>query len=240
MDNVITIEAFGDNYFYLLDCGEGNAVAIDCGDCSPILKAAQKHGLRIEAVLITHHHYDHSAGAKKLKKKTGCTIISPDKKRISQTDRLVADCDILNFGNEKIRVIATPGHTTTSVCYYVAPSGANAAGILFTGDTMFIGGCGRIFECSAKTMFQSLSSLTDLPDNTLVYPGHDYTEENYRFALTIDPNTPPPKTPSTIGYEKSSNIFLRSDDPAIKKVLTMPKAQPDEIFAKLRAKKDRF
>ncbi|MCF7956117.1 MAG: hydroxyacylglutathione hydrolase [Phycisphaerae bacterium] len=240
MSEVITIEAFGDNYFYLFLYDQTNTVAIDCGDSCGILKALDSRGLRLDSVLITHHHYDHSSAAKKLKKKTGCTIISPDKKRIPETDRLVTGGDILDFGSEKIRVIATPGHTSSSVCYYVAPSDANAAGMLFTGDTMFIGGCGRIFECDAKTMWQSLSSLADLPNNTLVYPGHDYTEENYRFALTIDPQTTPPAMPSTIACEKTSNIFLRSDDPAIKKTLGMPDAQPDEIIAKLRSKKDKF
>lgn len=240
MSEVITIEAFGDNYFYLFVYGDGNAVAIDCGDCRGILKALKSLNLRLDAVLLTHHHYDHAAGVAKLKKKTGCTIISPDEKRIANTDRVALDGDVLEFGSEKIRVIATPGHTTTSVCYYVEPSGANSAGMLFTGDTMFIGGCGRIFECSAETMFQSLSTLAELPDDTLVYPGHDYTDENYRFALNFDPNTKPPSSPSTVGYEKSSNIFLRSDEPAIKKALSMHHASADIIFAELRAKKDRF
>ena len=240
MSQVITIKAFEDNYFYLFLYDETNAVAIDCGDCRGIVKAVQTRGLRLDSVLITHHHYDHSSAAKKLKKKTGCTIISPDKKRIPHTDRLVTGGDVLVFGDTKIRVIATPGHTATSVCYYVEPSDANAAGMIFTGDTMFIGGCGRIFECGPKTMWQSLSSLADLPDNTLVYPGHDYTEENHHFALTIDPQTPPPAMPSTIGYEKTSNIFLRSDDPKIKKALRMPDTHADIIFGELRAKKDKF
>ncbi|MCF7955334.1 MAG: hydroxyacylglutathione hydrolase [Phycisphaerae bacterium] len=240
MNEVITIEAFGDNYFYLFLYDETNAVAIDCGDCRGIVKTVQSRGLRLDSVLITHHHYDHSSAAKKLKKKTGCTIISPDEIRIPHTDRFVTGGDVLDFGSEKIRVIATPGHTSSSVCYYVEPSDANAAGMLFTGDTMFIGGCGRIFECDAKTMWQSLSTLADLPDNTLVYPGHDYTEENYRFALTIDPQTLPPAMPSTIACEKKSNIFLRSDEPEIKKAIGMPQDQADTIFAELRAKKDKF
>jgi len=239
MNKVITIEAFGDNYFYLLDCGAGSAVAIDCGDCSGIIKAVKAHDLQLEAVLITHHHYDHSAGAKKLKKKTGCSVISPDSKRIPGTDRVISGGDALEFANETIRVIATPGHTATSVCYYIEPRDGEPP-MLFTGDTMFIGGCGRISECSAETMYKSLTSLAELPEDTLVYPGHDYTDENWRFAKLFDPDTEPPSTPSTISYEKQSNIFLRSDEPEIKEISSKPNASADEVFRELRARKDKF
>jgi hydroxyacylglutathione hydrolase len=112
--------------------------------------------------------------------------------------------------------------------------------MLFTGDTLFIGGCGRIFECGAKTMWQSLSLLASLPGNTQVYPGHNYTQENWRFALTIDPGASPPAIQPTIASEKESNIFLRSGDSEIKRNLEMPEAVADEVFAELRAKKDRF
>jgi hydroxyacylglutathione hydrolase len=240
MDKVITIDALGDNYFYLFLYDETNAIAVDCGDCRGILKAVESLGLGLDSVLVTHHHFDHAGDIKKLKKKTGCTIISPDKKRIRQTDREVAGGDVLDFGNEKIRVIATPGHTTTSVCYYVEPSETTEPGLLFTGDTLFTGGCGRIFECSAKTMWQSMSKLAALPDSTKVYPGHDYTDENNQFARTIDPDNKIISTPSTIAEEKRSNIFLRSNEAIIKNALNMPDASPDEIFKILRGRKDKF
>jgi hydroxyacylglutathione hydrolase len=240
MNNVITINAFGDNYFYLFLYDEANAVAVDCGDSGGILKAVESHGVRLEAVLVTHHHLDHVGGAKKLKKKTGCRIISPDKKRVPLTDREVGGGDVLSFGDVKIRVIATPGHTTSSVCYYVEPLAASAAGMVFTGDTLFIGGCGRIFECSAKTMWESLSVLAGLPGDTLVYPGHDYTQENWRFAQTIDPKALAPAIQPTMASEKKSNIFMRSGEEEVKEALGMPDAAADEIFGELRAKKDRY
>jgi hydroxyacylglutathione hydrolase len=240
MDKVITIESLGDNFVYLFLYDQTNAIAIDCGTASGILKTLQSQNLRLDSVLLTHHHYDHTAAAKKLKKKTGCTIISPDQKRIRQTDREVAGDDVLDFGNERIRVIETGGHTPSSVCYYVEPSGTREQGLLFTGDTLFTGGCGRIFKCSAKTMWQSLSKLAALPDITKVYPGHDYTQENNQFARTIDPKHETISTPSTIAEEKKSNIFLRSNDPIIKNALNMPDAPPEEIFKVLRVKKDKF
>ena len=247
MNKIITITALGDNYIYLFEYKQGHAVGIDPGDSGSVFSALKEHNLKLEAILITHHHFDHTAGAATLKKKTGCEVITPDKKRISSTDKEIRSGDILKFANEKIKVIATGGHTATSVCYYIEPSENHKDPILFTGDTLFTAGCGRIFECSAKTMLQSLSTLAALPGNTLVYPGHNYTIENYRFALTIEPDNEAvtdclknPPHPSTIANEKQTNIFLRAGSPEIKKALNMPTAPTEKVFAELRAKKDRF
>ena len=148
----------------------------------------------------------------------------------------------------RIQVIATPGHTATSICYYIHPTKDNP-GILFTGDTLFTGGCGRIFESNAETMWNSLKKIAALPNDTLVYPGHNYTQENYQFALTIDPQNQPIKKrleqanfapPSTIAQEKQTNIFLQANTPQIKKALEIPTASNPETFAKLRRKKDTF
>ena len=233
MGKVISLSALGYNYIYLFVYQQGRAVVVDPGDAGCVLSALKKHFLRLDAILITHHHFDHTAGAGKLKKKTGCEIIRPDKNRISLTDKEISDSDVLEFGRENIKVISTPGHTSTSVCYYVQPSESNEDGILFTGDTMFTAGCGRVFECPAEIMWKSLNKLAALPETTLVYPGHNYTIENYQFALNVEPENQAvidclnnPSHPSTIALEKQTNVFIR--------------AGSVEVFAELRSRKNRF
>ncbi len=238
MENVITIQACGDNFIYLFKYGQNDAFVVDPSVSEPVLQRLNADGLNLKMALITHHHWDHLGGLGDLKKKTGCQIIGADARRISGIDRVLGDGDIIKTAQYNIRVISTPGHTKTSICYYLEPSDDNV-GILWTGDTMFIGGCGRIFECDAETMLDSLLRLTDLPDDTLVYCGHDYTIENYEFALTIEPINPifekrlkelrtsSLTVPSTIGREKQTNIFLRS-------------GRDVNVFAKLRGKKDFF
>lgn len=253
---VITIGALGDNYIYLFVYEQSKAVVIDPGDCDSVLSVLDRQGIKLEAILITHHHFDHTAGAAALKKKTGCKIVSPDSKRIASTDTQVTGGDILNFGNEKIRVISTPGHTSTSACYYAEPSETNKSGIVFTGDTLFTGGCGRMFEGDEQTMWQSLKTLAALPDDTLVCPGHDYTIENHRFALTVEPENETTRqslqaarenlqsgkavTRSTIGLEKKTNIFLRSNTHEIKLALGMADDPAEKVFGVLRRRKDSF
>ena len=240
MNSIITIRAFHDNFIYLHRYNQNKAIAIDPGDSTLVLKTMEKHNLRLTAILVTHHHWDHIGGISELKNKTGCQIIGGDKQRISSIDRVVEDGQVLTFGDINIKVIATPGHTRTGICYYIPHN--QEGGILFTGDTLFIGGCGRLLECDAKTMWSSLQKLATLPDNTNVYCGHDYTLENYEFALETEPNNPAIKkrlseirqaiqqgnltVPSTIAQEKATNLFLRAETP--------------KIFAELRRRKDIF
>ncbi|MBW8041583.1 MAG: hydroxyacylglutathione hydrolase [Planctomycetes bacterium] len=243
MEPVITISALGDNYIYLYCYDRNNAFAVDPGEAKAVLKALEKHGLNLTDVLITHRHFDHTAGVEALKEKTGCKVVSEDK------------TGILRLGNMNVQVIATPGHTRDSVCYYVQPSEKHS-GLLFTGDTLFVGGCGRPIECDARTLWQSLQKLTALPNDTLLYPGHDYTAENYEFALTIEPDNPDvksrldeikkiqrqglPTVPSTILQEKITNVFLNANKPEIKAALNMPHATYAEIFTELRRRKNIF
>ncbi len=256
MESVVTIPAFGDNFIYLYRYEKNNALVVDPCDSSAVLKSLNKHNLNLNTILITHHHWDHTGGISDLKKKTGCKVVGPDKRRIPAIDHLVDDGQVLKMGDINIRVISTPGHTSTSVCYYIPASDENEHKILWTGDTLFVGGCGRILECNARTMFDSLLKLAYLPDDTLIYCGHDYTLENYEFALTIEPDnkdvgqrlleikqtirTGGFTVPSTILQEKTTNIFLRSDTSAVKTALKMPNAGAVDVFAELRRQKDFF
>jgi len=242
-NSVITIPALGDNYIYLCKCGDNQVFAVDPGEASSVWETLENQHFNLVTILVTHHHYDHTAGIDELKKKTGCNVIAANKALI------------IHIGNRNIQAILTPGHTQDSVCYYVQPYEKHT-GLLFTGDTLFIGGCGRLNECSAQTMWNSLQKIVALPDDTLVYPGHNYTEENYEFALTIEPNNNlvkktlqtiedwkkrgKPTVPSNIGHERATNVFLRADDPEIKSALNMSNSTDSDVFAELRRRKNLF
>jgi len=256
MDSIITISAHGDNFIYLYRYNQSDALAVDPSESSLVLRTLQEHGLSLRTILITHHHWDHVAGTADLKQKTGCKIIGADKRRIPDIDLVVEDGRILMIADRKVRVIATPGHTRTSVCYYMEPLAGNKNGILWTGDTLFIGGCGRLLECDANTMWKSLQRLASLPEDTLVYCGHDYTLENYEFASDIEPGNQDVKerldqirqilrqgrltVPSSILKERTMNCFLRAGTPEMKAALGMPAAKAVDVFAELRRRKDVF
>jgi hydroxyacylglutathione hydrolase len=240
----------GDNYVYVVDCGGRCAFAVDPGESSGVLDVLQEKQLQLAAVLVTHHHIDHIGGIDDLKKRTGCQVIAADAVRLPFADRIVAGGDDFYIGNILINVISTPGHTSSSVCYLAKP--AEESPMLFTGDTMFVNGCGRIFEGDAAEMRSSMQRLAALPDETEVYCGHDYTVENYEFALTITPDDAElaerldqvrqtePKVPSTIGMEKRFNPFLRTDHPEIAAGVGLENATLDAVFAELRRRKDVF
>ncbi len=256
MDSVITIAALGDNLIYVYPYGQNESLVVDPGDGPAVLGVLKERGLRLRTILITHHHYDHTAGVTELKQKTGCTVIGGDPQRIPGIDKVVGDGEVLSFGDAQIQVLATPGHTRTSVCYYAQPSEVGPNGILWTGDTLFVGGCGRLLECDAQAMWESLGRLASLPDKTLVYCGHDYTLENCEFAVSIEPDNEVLQrrlseirniqsrggsaVPSGIAQEKITNLFLRAGEPRLKAALGMEHARAVEVFAELRRRKDVF
>ncbi len=237
----VILTAFGDNYIYLVEYAPGKAFVVDPGDASVAADALEPKGLTLTHILATHHHADHIGGIDVLKQQFDCEVVSSDKKRIGATGTVVSDGDTFLIDSLTVRVIATPGHTTTGVCFYVTDS-SPAQGLLFTGDTLFVCGCGRLFECDAKAMFHSFEKLADLPDETLVYPGHNYTQENIRFALTVEPDNislkqkldvvagqdrqRTPTVPSVLGEEKQLNPFMRAGTPG--------------EFGRLREQKDTF
>ncbi len=245
MERVIVIPAMSDNYMYLFTYGKNKAIAVDPAEAGPVLKELKRHNLELAGALTTHHHWDHNAGIKELKDKTGCAVI--------EGSRGPADGETLNFDNCRVKIITTPGHTADSVCFYIEPS-SDGEGILFTGDTLFIAGCGRPIENDMKTMWESLQKLSALPESTLVYPGHNYTESNYEFALVIEPGNrliqklledirqkgAISALPTTIAREKQTNVFFRANAPAIKAAVNMPNAGDAEVFAELRTRKNIF
>ncbi len=255
MTDVIAIKVPGTNFMYLHRCGPDHAFVVDPGNAPLVLETLQAHHLALKGILVTHHHWDHVGGAADLQRQSHCELIGAGSTLIPAPDRTVADGDTLGIGGVTIQVIATPGHTQDSVCYYI-PGRPGAHGIVYTGDTLFVGGCGRLLEGDARTMWQSLQRLAALPDETLVYCGHDYTLENYEFAVTVAPGhrriqerlAEIQKTieyggltvPATIGQEKATNIFLQADHPQIRAALGLPEARPEEVFAELRSRKDLF
>ncbi len=262
VDSVICIRALGDNLIYLYPYGRGLAAVIDPGDGRAVLEAAERSGVRITTVLATHHHFDHVGGIAEVKEHTGCEVIcgaggSMGRRQpsLAQADRVVGDGDVIELGDESITVIATPGHTRDSVCYYL-PAGGTHTGVVWTGDTLFVGGCGRIIECDAETMWDSLARLAELDGETSVYGGHDYIDENYRFALGIEPDNAAitkclaqfRQTPatdkaairSTIERERGTNIFLRSGHGEVARGVGMEGLPAAKVFAELRRRKDAF
>lgn len=225
--DITILPVFGDNYIYLAHYAAGKCVAVDPGDAGPVLKELNRQDLQLTHIFSTHHHADHVGGVGSLKKKFGCEVVGPDAKRITGLDRVAGDGDVIELGDITIQCIATPGHTATSVCYYVTAASL-AQPVLFTGDTLFVCGCGRMLECGGETMYASLQKLTTLSDDTLVYPGHDYTEENVRFAMMFKPEnealqkklavvqnqnkTGQPTVPSILAEEKQLNPFLKATD----------------------------
>jgi hydroxyacylglutathione hydrolase len=218
------------------------------------MEALRERGLEPAAILVTHHHFDHTAGVGELKRRCGCEVIGGDGDGIGGIDRVVSDGDIVRFGGVEIEVIGTPGHTRASVCYYKMAS-EGGGGVVWTGDTLFVGGCGRILECGPETMWESLMKLARLPDDTAVCGGHDYMEENFEFALGIEPGNEAVARcleqvraaqrsgkvmESTIGQEKETNIFLRADTAEVKAAVGMQGALAAEVFAELRRRKDYF
>jgi hydroxyacylglutathione hydrolase len=243
-----------DNYGVLIHDPATEATAsIDAPDAEELLAALHEKGWVLTHILTTHHHHDHTAGNAIVKRMTGCTIIGPAKEagEIPGIDVTVKDGDVVEIGSIKGKAIETPGHTSGHVSYYFPEDE-----IVFVGDTLFSVGCGKLLEGDAKTMWASLSKLAKLPPDTKLYCGHEYTNANCRFALTVEPENAAlkaradevaelaeksePALPTTIGQELATNPFLRPSSPAIQKRLGMEGRQLSEIFGEIRKRKDRF
>jgi hydroxyacylglutathione hydrolase len=243
-----------DNYGVLVhDPASGATAAIDAPEAAPVEAALAAAGWKLSDILVTHHHGDHTAGIGELKKRYRARVVAPRQEaaKIPDVDETVAEGDTVILGTLSARVIATPGHTLGQINYYFP-----TAKLLFAGDTLFSIGCGRVIEGTPQMMWQSLLKLRDLPDDTAVYCGHEYTDANIRFALTIEPDNPAlaaraaevkrqvaagtPTIPTFMGEEKRANVFLRADDPAVAAAVGLTGKPAAEVFAEVRARKNRF
>jgi hydroxyacylglutathione hydrolase len=248
------IPCLSDNYSYLIKDNQTNTVAIiDPSEFDSCDKKIDQKYKKLDFILNTHHHFDHIGGNEELKKKYGSKVLGfeKDKKRIPSIDILLKDGQEFAIGNLKFKTILIPGHTLGHIAFYLEKEK-----VIFTGDTLFSLGCGRIFEGTYQQMFNSLNKIKNLPGDTKIYCGHEYTKNNLEFCLKFDPNNNclkdkvkvietkikdrVPTIPSTIKDEIQTNIFLRYDDLNVKGALNLKNASDLEIFTKLRDLKDNF
>jgi hydroxyacylglutathione hydrolase len=247
-----------DNYIFLLhDTQSNQAAVVDPADAEPVLQQLGVLGAELVAIFNTHHHGDHVGGNQMLKQHfPNLTVYASaeDKGRIPGQQVFLQDGDRVFFAGREGQVFFVPGHTRAHIAYYFPPLLPDGTSELFCGDTLFAGGCGRLFEGTPAQMVASLSKLRSLPDNTRIWCAHEYTLNNLKFALTVDSNNSELKdryqkvedmrrrdratVPSLLGIEKQTNPFLRWDNPQLQAAVNS--RDPIQTFARLRGKKEMF
>lgn len=251
---IVTIPCLVDNYAYLLHASEtGETAVIDVPEAGPILEALKKQGWQLTEIWITHHHYDHIDGVADLKDATGAKVIgaADDAHRLPPLNHGVKDGDIFKFAGHDVQVMDVSGHTVGHIAFHVP-----AAESVFTADSLMALGCGRLFEGTADQMWHSLSKLAALPPQTLVCSGHEYTQSNANFALTIEKQNARlksrseaiskaraaglPTVPSRLSEELETNPFLRAHLPELKTAVGMENESDAAVFAEIRKRKDAF
>ncbi|MFN7352583.1 MAG: hydroxyacylglutathione hydrolase [Burkholderiales bacterium] len=259
MFEVIPLPAFKDNYLWLL-VQSSHAVAVDPGDANVITQALQNRDLSLQAILLTHHHADHTGGAEILQRAYGCPVFGPERESIAATTHPVSEGHTIQLLGQAFQVMDVPGHTRGHIAYW-----CKSAQALFCGDTLFAAGCGRLFEGTPQDMWQSLQKIAALPDDTRIYCAHEYTAANLQFARAIEPANldiqrrqaqvdeqrarGEPSVPSTLALEHLTNPFLRAKLPTVKTAVAALPAlydsgkvlpEPIQTFARLRVWKDHF
>lgn len=245
------ILALEDNYIWMFKTGDHTMAAIDPGEADPVIQYLENQVATLSHILLTHHHHDHVGGTETLRKRFGSVVVgaSEDQDRLPPLDLAVSDGQQCIIGMEKVNVMTVPGHTLGHVVYRVRDA-------LFSGDTLFRFGCGRLFEGSPEQMWESLLKMRALPDATRLYAGHEYTQINLAFACALEPNNTDlraimddiarqtnmgqPTMPCFLGEEKQYNPFLKADNAAFAKSLGLKGDAPQSVFATLRKKRNHF
>jgi hydroxyacylglutathione hydrolase len=251
----LMIEQFicrSDNFGVLIHDPDANlTAAIDAPEVGPIRSRLKDKHWKLDRIFTTHHHGDHTEGNLALKDEFGCRIVGPAGDGIPGRDEIVREGDAFLFGTHEVRVLETPGHTLDHITFFIP-----AERVAFVGDTLFAIGCGRVIEGTFPMMWNSLEKLMKLPDDTEIYCGHEYTQANARFALTIEPENSDlverarqvderraagkATLPTTMLLEKRTNPFLRADEPHIRDRLGLRGMPAAEVFAEIRKRKDSF
>jgi len=257
MPSIEPIRAFSDNYIWLLHAG-GVAWVVDPGDAVPVLETLARASLALQGILVTHHHFDHTGGVAELTRQfPGATVAGPVSDNFAGTTTRLRQGDRFPVLDLEFEILEVPGHTLDHIAYFAHPAGGPP--VLFCGDTLFAGGCGRVFEGTPAMMNRSLQLLAGLPRETVCYCAHEYTLSNLAFARAVEPDNAAlerrlaedearqardiPTVPSALGTELATNPFLRSDQPAVIAAARRrdPGATtPDGVFAAIRDWKNNF
>ncbi|CAM3642817.1 hydroxyacylglutathione hydrolase [Parendozoicomonas haliclonae] len=259
MLSITGLPAFNDNYIWMLaDSESQTCYVVDPGDAQVVERACQEQQLTLAGILVTHHHADHIGGVNALTKDRSIPMFGPAHDNISVLTHPLSDGDTVNVFGGTFQVLDTPGHTKGHICYFGQPE--NIGPVLFCGDTLFAGGCGRLFEGTPAQMLSSLTRLSQLPEETRVYCAHEYTLSNLKFAHAVEPNNTEiaeriqqvqqlrrlglPTVPSTIALEQKTNPFLRTALPAVQQAASRFSGRPvnsnEDSFAIIRQWKDNF
>ena len=249
---IVTVPCLRDNYAYLVN-GPDGVCLIDAPEAGPIIDALDQRGWGLDALLITHHHHDHVDGVEELRAKYGCKVMGPkaEADKLPPLDMALEEGMNGGEGDGYTVPLAVPGHTLGHLAFHFPRAKA-----VFSADSLMALGCGRLFEGTPEMMWDSMQKFLAMPDDTLVYSGHEYTAANARFALTIEPDNAAlqaraaeidakrsgnePTVPASIGQEKETNPFLRAHLHEVKALLNMESSPDAEVFAEIRRRKDSF